>query len=154
MSGQNSKNKVALDIYPVRTRKIEIAEGLFSCPFLSKRGTLCRVSQKYRSLKIHCKNIHDEDIALKCIIENCKWSCSPSIRCLTGHRDNLDNHGNIPYNGCENLDETCVVVPFVLTDFPGDFIDGHSAACVEIILKEIFWQDAEKGRKGCSFFKD
>ena len=132
MSGQNSKNnKVALDIYQVRTRKLEIAEGLFSCPFLSKIGSFCRVSQKYRSLKIHCKNIHDEDIALKCIIENCKWSCSPSIRCLTGHRDNLDNHGNIPYNGCENLDETCVVVPFVLTDFPGDFIDGHSAACVD-----------------------
>ena len=135
MSGKNSKNnKVALDIYQVRTRKLEIAEGLFSCPFLSKRGTLCRVSQKYRSLKIHCKNIHDEEIALKCIIGNCKWSCSQSIRCLTGHRDNLDNHGSIPYNGCENLDGTCLVVPFVLTDFPGEFIDGHSAACVEAKL--------------------
>ena len=56
MSGKNSKNnKVALDIYQVRTRKLEIAEGLFSCPFLSKRGAPCRVSQKYRSLKNHCK---------------------------------------------------------------------------------------------------
>ena len=132
MSGKNSKNnKVALDIYQVRTRKLEIAEGLFSCPFLSKRGAPCRVSQKYRSLKNHCKNMHDEEIALKCIIGNCKWSCSLSIRCLTSHRDNLDNHGSVPLNGCENLDGTCLVVPFVLTDFPGDFIDEHSAACVE-----------------------
>jgi hypothetical protein len=132
MSGKNSKNKkVALDIYQVRTRKLEIAEGLFSCPFLSKRGAPCRVSQKYRSLKNHCKNMHEEEIALKCTIGDCKWACSLSIRCLTSHRDNLDNHSSVPYNGGENLDGTCLVVPFVLEDFPGEFIDGHSAQCVE-----------------------
>ena len=123
---KSKTNKVASDIYPVRTRKSEIAEGLFSCPFPRKNGGPCNVSQKYRSMKIHCKNMHDEDIALKCIIGNCKWSCSPSIRCLTSHRDNHDNHGIITLNGCENLDGTCLVVPF-----KGDFIDEHSPACFE-----------------------
>jgi hypothetical protein len=65
---------------------------------------------------------------------------------LTGHRDNLDIHGSIPHNGCENLDGTCLVVPFVLTDFPGEFIDGHSAACVEakLSLKRFSGKDTGK----------
>jgi hypothetical protein len=123
---KSKTNKVASDIYPVRTRKSELAEGLFSCPFPRKNGGPCNVSQKYRSMRIHGKNMHGEDISLKCIIGNCKWSCSPSIRCLTSHRDNHDNHGILTFNGLENLDGTCLVVPF-----DGDFIDEHTPACSE-----------------------
>ena len=125
MAGNKSKiNKVASELYPVRTSKSEIAEGLFLCPSPRKDGDSCRVSQNYRSLKVHCKNIHDEEISLKCNINNCDWFCSPSIRCLTSHRDNFDNHGSIPFKGSLNLDGTCLVIPFV-----GEFIDEHTSCC-------------------------
>ena len=132
--------KVVRDLYKVRSRKLEIAEGLFLCPFISKRGTSCRVAQKFRSLKTHCENMHQGKIALKCSIDDCGWSCLHSIRCLTSHRDNHENHGNVPYNGGENLDGTCVVIPFVLADFPGELVDNeHYPQCVEarIALKRF-----------------
>ena len=125
MSGKNS----TLDLYKVRTRKLEIAEGLFLCPFLSKRGTSCRVSQKFRSLKSHCKNMHQGEIALKCTIDDCGWACSLSIRCLTSHRNNLEKHGSVPYNGGENLDGTCLVVPYNSAVFPGEPVAAHSSVC-------------------------
>ena len=141
MSGRNSKNmKVVRDLYKVRSRKLEIAEGLFLCPFITNRGTSCRVAQKFRSLKTHCENMHKGKIALKCAIDNCGWSCIHSIRCLTSHRDNLENHGNVPYNGGENLDGNCVVIPFVLADIPGELVDNeHFPQCVEakIALKRF-----------------
>ena len=88
-------------IFSERTCKSEIAEGLFSCPFPRKNGGSCRVSQKYRSLKIHCKKIS-----------------------MASHRDNLDNHGSIPFTGSLNLDGSCLVIPFV-----GDVIDEHTSCC-------------------------
>ena len=123
---KSKTDKVASDLYPVRTRKNELAEGLFSCPFPRKNGGPCNVSQKYRSMRIHCKNMHGEDISLKCMVNNCEWYCSPSVRCLTSHRDNHENHGILTFNGLENLDGTCLVVPF-----DGDFIDEHTPACSE-----------------------
>jgi hypothetical protein len=132
MPGKDSKNpEIVKGLYKVRSRKAEIAEGLFLCPFMTKRGTSCQVAQKFRSLKLHCDKMHNKKIALKCTIDNCGWSCVHSIRCLTSHRDNLENHGKLPYKGDFNLDDTCVVVPFVLEDFSGELVDGHFPECVE-----------------------
>ena len=120
-------SNVASNLFPVRSRKNELAEALFSCPFPRKNGGPCKVSQKYRSIRIHCKNMHGSDVSLRCIIGNCRWSCSPSIRCLTSHRDNPENHGILTLNGCEDLDGTCTVV-----EFEGDehtAVGEHTAAC-------------------------
>ena len=120
-------SKVASCLFPVRDRKNEMSEALFSCPFPRKNGNHCMVSQKYRSMKIHCKNMHGGDISLRCNLGNCRWKCNVSLRCLTSHRDNPENHGILTLNGCEDLDGTCIIVPF-----EGDehtTVGEHTAAC-------------------------
>ena len=112
MSGKNSKKiSILADLNKIRDRKLEIAEGLFLCPF-QKGGERCQVARKFRSLKAHCENMHGGKIALKCVVGDCGWSCVHSIRCLTSHRDNLEIHGELLYTGVDNLDGTCVAVRF------------------------------------------
>jgi hypothetical protein len=98
---------------------------------MGKRGILCEVPQKFRSFKLHYDKMHIRKIALKCTIGNCGWSCVHSIRCLTSHIDNLENHGKLSYKGDFNLDDSCVVVPFVVEDLSAELVNGHFVECVD-----------------------
>ena len=70
--------------------------------------------------------MHSTKVALKCTIRNYDWSCVHSIRCLTSHRDNLENHGKLSYKGGYNLDDSCMVIPFVVEDLSAELVNGHS----------------------------
>ena len=121
-------SKVASCLFPVRDRKNEISESKFSCPFPKKNGKRCKVSQKFRSMKNHCRHMHGSEISIRCMLQQCRWKCHISLRCLTSHRDNPENHGVLTLNGCEDLDSTSMIVPYQKEDHTT--IDEHTAPCV------------------------
>ena len=114
-------------LFPVRDRRSELSESKFSCPFLKKNGKECKVLQKFRNLKDHCRHMHGCEISIRCMVQQCRWKCHVSLRCLTSHRDNLDNHGALTVGGCEDLDATCKIVPYVEEDH--GTLNEHTAAC-------------------------
>ena len=71
--------------------------------------------------------MHGCEISIRCMVQQCRWKCHVSLRCLTSHRDNLDNHGALTVGGCEDLDATCKIVPYVEED--NGTLNEHTAAC-------------------------
>ena len=130
-------------LFPVRDRKNEISESKFSCPFPKKNGKRCKVSQKFRSMKIHCRHMHGSEISLRCMLQQCRWKCHVSLRCLTSHRDNPENHGVLTLSGCEDLDSTCMIVPYVKEDHTD--LSEHTAGCAaaKYALKKVFGQNTK-----------
>ena len=114
-------------LFPVRDRKSELSESKFSCPFPKNNGEKCKVSQKFRNLKNHCRHMHGSEISIRCMLQQCRWRCHISLRCLTSHRDNLENHGVLTLSGCEDLDSTCMIVPYVKEDHGK--LSEHTAEC-------------------------
>ena len=128
MAKQNIKR-----LLPVRVRKSELSESKFSCPFPKKNGQACTVLQKYRNLTDHCRHMHGREISLRCAVEQCRWECHVSLRCLTSHRANLETHGVLVVSGGKDLDATCKVVPYVEEEHGS--LEGHTAACAVATLE-------------------
>ena len=112
-------------LLPVRVRKGELAQAKFTCPFL-KNGKKCLVLQPYRHLSEHCRKIHKQEVALKCLIDDCSWECHISLRCLTSHRSNTETHGVLVFNGGPNVDGSCKVVPYVVEEGVSEY---HTDSC-------------------------
>ena len=100
-------------LLPVRVRKGELSQSKFTCPFLKKNGKQCAVLQPYRHLTEHCRKMHNQEVSLKCEIDDCSWECHISLRCWTSHRSNIETHGALIFNGGPNIDGSCKVVPYV-----------------------------------------
>ena len=128
MAKQNVKR-----LLPVRVRKSELSESKLSCPFLKKNGQQCTVLQKYRNLTDHCRKMHGQEITVRCAVEQCRWECHVSLRCLTSHRANLETHGVLVVSGGKDLDATCKVVPYVEEEHGS--LEGHTAACAVATLE-------------------
>ena len=128
MAKQNVKR-----LLPVRVRKSELSESKLSCPFPKKNGQKCTVLQKYRNLTDHCRHMHGKEISLRCAVEQCRWECHVSLRCLTSHRANLETHGVLVVSGGKDLDGTCKVVPYVEEEHGS--LECHTAACAVTTLE-------------------
>ena len=98
-----------------RERKNELAQAKFTCPFL-KNGKKCKVLQPYRHLAEHCRKIHQQEVAIKCLIDDCNWWCHFSLRCLTSHLANTETHGALVLSGGPNLDGGVAVIPYELDE--------------------------------------
>ena len=119
-------NKIK-SLLPVRVRKGELAQSKFTCPFLKKNGKQCAVLQPYRHLTEHCRKMHNQEVSLKCEIDDCSWECHISLRCLTSHRSNIETHGALIFNGGPNIDGSCKVVPYVEEE--GGAPECHTNTC-------------------------
>jgi hypothetical protein len=128
MAKQNVKR-----LLPVRVRKSELSESKLSCPFLKKNGQQCTVLQNYRNLTDHCRKMHGQEITVRCAVEQCRWECHVSLRCLTSHRSNLETHGVLVMSGGQDLDGTCKVVPYVEEEHGS--LECHTAACAVTTLE-------------------
>ena len=113
-------------LLPVRVREGEISQSKFTCPFVKKNGKKCSVLQPYRHLSNHCRKIHKQEVALKCLIDDCSWECHISLRCLTSHRSNTETHGALVFNGGPNIDGSCKVVPYVVEEGVSEY---HTDSC-------------------------
>ena len=120
-------------LLPVRVRKGELSQSKFTCPFLKKNGQQCKVLQPYRYLTEHCRKMHDREVSLRCEIDNCRWECHISLRCLTSHRSNLETHGVLVFSGGQNADGTCKVVPYVEEEQGA--LECHTDACCVTTLE-------------------
>jgi hypothetical protein len=114
-------------LLPVRVRKGELSQSKFTCPFLKKNGKQCAVLQPYRHLTEHCRKMHNQEVSLKCEIDDCSWECHISLRCLTSHRSNIETHGALIFNGGPNIDGSCKVVPYVEEE--GGAPECHTNTC-------------------------
>ena len=122
MATQVNKMKSLL---PVRVRKGELGQAKFTCPFL-KNGKKCEVLQPFRHLSVHCRKIHKQEVAIKCLVDDCSWWCHISLRCLTSHLSNTETHGALVFNGGPNLDGGCEVVPYEIAEGISKY---HTISC-------------------------
>ena len=117
---------IPTSLLPVRVRKGELVQSKFTCPFLKQNGKKCEVLQPYRHLSEHCRKMHKQEVALKCLLDDCSWECHISLRCLTSHRSNTETHGALVFNGGPNLDGSCKVVPYVIEEGVSEY---HTDSC-------------------------
>jgi hypothetical protein len=110
----------------VRVRKNELGQAKFTCPFLKRDGKKCEVLQPFRHLSVHCRKIHKQEVAIKCLVDDCSWWCHISLRCLTSHLSNTETHGALVFNGGPNLDGGCEVVPYEIEEGISEY---HTVSC-------------------------
>jgi hypothetical protein len=109
-----------------RVRKNELGQAKFKCPFRKRDGKNCEVLQPFRHLSAHCRKIHKQEVAIKCLVDDCSWWCHISLRCLTSHLSNTETHGALVFNGGPNLDGGCEVVPYEIAEGISKY---HTISC-------------------------
>ena len=109
-----------------RDRKNELSQSKFKCPFRKRDGKNCTVLQPFRHLSAHCKKIHKQNVAIKCLVDDCSWWCHISLRCLTSHLSNTETHGALVFKGGPNLDGGVEVVPYEIAEGISKY---HTISC-------------------------
>ena len=109
-----------------RVRKNELGQAKFKCPFRKRDGKNCEVLQPFRHLSAHCRKIHKQEVAIKCLVDDCSWWCHISLRCLTSHLSNTETHGALVFKGGPNLDGGCEVVPYEIAEGISKY---HTISC-------------------------